>query len=208
MRWPSPAEFRAALSAVPEDSRDAWLDETLGLVELPADDPALPRGCVPYLPCAVDLLLQMIEHAEIGPGDVFVDVGSGMGRALVLTHACSGATAIGVEIQPALVHASRSRLAALGLGHIEVIEGDAAEPTSALHAGSVFFLYCPFGGTRLQRLLAQLEVIARDHPIRVCCVDLPLPPCAWLTPVCSPPPGALVIYASVLGGTQRPTPTD
>ena len=62
--------------------------------------------------------------------------------------------------------------------------------------GSVFFLYCPFSGARLAEVLAALELLARTRPIRVCCVDLPLPPCAWLTPA-APPDGDLVIYRSV-----------
>ena len=48
--------------------------------------------------------------------------------------------------------------------------------------GSVFFLYCPFSGDRLTKVLAGLESIARTRVIRVCCVDLPLPSCPWLAP--------------------------
>ena len=58
--------------------------------------------------------------------------------------------------------------------------------------GTVFFLYCPFSGERLETLLAALP---RDHEIRVCCVDLPLPPCAWLT-LESTSEGDLAIYRS------------
>ena len=60
------------------------------------------------------------------------------------------------------------------------MSGDAAEIVPQLTAGSVFFLYCPFSGPRLVKLLADLEPIARTRPIRVCAVDLPLPPCPWL----------------------------
>jgi len=40
---------------------------------------------------------------------------------------------------------------------------------------SVFFLYRPFGGERLARVLGDLEHIARTRELRVCCIDLPLP---------------------------------
>ena len=39
--------------------------------------------------------------------DVFVDVGSGLGRAAALVHLMTGARAIGLEVQPALVAAAR-----------------------------------------------------------------------------------------------------
>ena len=37
-----------------------------------------------------------------------------------------------------------------------------------------------FSGGRLAKLLANLEPLARARPIRVCCIDLPLPPSPWL----------------------------
>jgi hypothetical protein len=74
-----------------------------------------------------------------------------------------------------------------------LIEGDAAELTSRMHVGSVFFLYCPFSGERLERVLTDLEAIARTREIRVCCVDLPLPPLPWLE-LASPAAEALAVY--------------
>jgi len=61
----------------------------------------------------------------------------------------------------------------------------------------VFFLYCPFSGARLERVLDDLESIARTREIRVCCVDLPLPPRAWLA-LAAPPSGDLAVYRSTL----------
>jgi hypothetical protein len=60
------------------------------------------------------------------------------------------------------------------------VEGDAARLTGLISIGSVFFLYCPFSGERLAKVLDDLESIASTRTIRVCCVDLPLPPCPWL----------------------------
>lgn len=75
----APAAFRAALSAQPSIERDGWLDRVPGLGELLDDGPALPRGDGPYLPCAVGVLLDMVDAAPIGPSDVFVDIGAGGG---------------------------------------------------------------------------------------------------------------------------------
>lgn len=176
----TPPAFRAALLSVPPGERDAWLDSVLGLDELPDDDPALPRGCVPYVPCPVDALLRLVEHAEVRSSDVFVDIGAGRGRAALLVHLLTGASTIGIEIQPSLVRAARALSTRLGVPRFSVIEGDAALLTRSVPIGSVFFLYCPFGGDRLERVLSDLEPIARTKRIRVCCVDLPIAPRPWL----------------------------
>lgn len=197
-----PAVFRTALTRVPPTERDAWLDLVLGLDSVPDDGPDLPRDCVPYLPCPVDALLRMVEHAGVQASDVFVDVGSGMGRAAALVHLLTGAPAIGLEIQPALVLASRDLTKRLNVLRFSPVEGDAALLTGFITIGSIFFLYCPFSGDRLEKVLDDLESIARTRQIRVCCVDLPLPPRAWLT-LASPPSGGVTVYRSTL--LDKPT---
>jgi SAM-dependent methyltransferase len=199
----TPAAVRAALTRVPPAERDAWLDLVLGLDSIPGDGPELPRGCVPYLPCPVDALLRMVEHAGVQASDVFVDVGAGVGRAAALVHLLTGAAAIGIEIQPALVRASRDLTARLGGLRFSPIEGDAVQLTGSIAIASVFFLYCPFSGDRLETILNDIEPIARTRPIRVCCVDLPLPPRPWLT-LASPPSGGLAVYRSTLLDNRVP----
>ncbi|HEY8923941.1 MAG TPA: methyltransferase domain-containing protein [Polyangia bacterium] len=199
LRRPAPrgAALRSALAGVPPHERDAWVDRALGLGPPLEDGPALPRGCVPYLPCPVDALLRLTEHAPVLASDVFVDVGAGAGRAAALVHLLTGASAVGLEIQPQLVTAARDLAARLDLSRVSFVEGDAPGLTATLAIGSVFFLYCPFSGERLIQLLANLEAVARIRPIRVCCLDLPLPSCGWLEPM-SPRWPDLVLYRSTL----------
>jgi len=175
--------FRAAFLAVPPEEREAWIDEFLGVGDpLPADGPALQPGNVPYMPCGVETLLAVIEHARITERDVFVDVGCGLGRAAAFVHLMTGASAIGVEVQPHLAGRARE-LARRSGARVDVIEGDATRLAGALERGTVFFLYCPFSGERLNGFVGELEPIARAHPIRICAVDVPLPRRAWLEPV-------------------------
>jgi hypothetical protein len=190
-----PAGFRRKLLAVPALQRDSWLDLVLGIEGLPEDGAELPRGCVPYLPCPVDVLLRVIEAADVGESDVFVDVGSGLGRALLLIHLLTRATALGIEVQSHLARAARALAEGLKLSRCSVNDGDASALTGALAGGSVFFLYCPFSGERLAALLDALEPITSRREIRICTVDLPLPARSWLTRLALPW-GDLAVYRS------------
>jgi SAM-dependent methyltransferase len=191
----TPAVVRAALTSVPPAERDAWLDLVFELDSIPCDGPELPRGCVPYLPCPVDTLLRMVEHARVRATDVFVDVGSGVGRAAALVHLLTGAATIGIEIQSALVLASRNLTARLNGLRFSAIEGEAARLTGFIAIASVIFLYCPFSGDRVEKILDDIEPIAHTREIRVCSVDVPIPARPWLTLV-SPPYADLAVYRS------------
>lgn len=128
--------------------------------------------------------------------DVFVDIGSGVGRAAALVHLLTGAAAIGIEIQPTLVLASKNLGTRLNLPFAP-IEGDAARLVGFIAIASVFFLYCPFSGDRLVKFLDDIEPIAHTREIRICCVDLPLPSRPWLKLI-SPCLGDLAVYRSTL----------
>jgi SAM-dependent methyltransferase len=166
------------LSIRPFD-RDAWIDELLGIEEPPPDVPDLPRGSVPYLPSGVEEILAMVLEVPVRPGDELVDLGSGLGRVAILAHLLSGARAAGVEIQEPLVRSARARCAALGLAAVSFIHANAAD---AELDGSVFFLYAPFNGEMLRRVLRRLQDVARRRPIVLCAVGLELRDLPWLRP--------------------------
>jgi precorrin-6B methylase 2 len=187
--------LRQSLEQLPNTARDAWLDAVLGVGEL-GPDAALPRGCVPYLPCAVDIILRAIDQAQIAAQDVFVDIGSGVGRVAALVHFLTGADAVGIEIQSELVRLSRGISKTLNAPRLTVVEGDAAERLSLLPSGSVFFLYCPFSGARLEHVLDVLRSVAQSRQIRVCAVHLPPISRPWLEPISSGD-GELSTYRSV-----------
>jgi len=167
------------LRSVPFRDRDAWTDELLGLEAPPPDIPDLPRGSVPYLPCGVDDIVAMVREVPVRPDDELVDLGSGLGRVVILAHLLSGARACGVEIQEPLVRSARARCDELGLAAVSFVHGNAAHV--ALD-GSIFFLYAPFNGEMLASVLRRLEGVARRRPIVVCAVDLELDDVPWLRP--------------------------
>jgi len=174
LRGPSLLE---RLLAVPAADRDAWVDALLGVPEPPPDAP-LPRGAVPYLPAGVDEILAMAREAPLRRGDVLVDLGSGLGRVAILAHLLSGARAHGVEIQEALVREATACCARLGLS--ADVTFTCADAASSGLDGSVFFLYAPFNGELLARVMRRVEAVARHRPIVVCAAGLELPDERWL----------------------------
>jgi hypothetical protein len=167
------------LLSVPARERDVWIDELLGLGEPPPDIPDLPRGSVPYLPSGVEEILAMVREVPVEPDDELVDLGSGLGLVVILAHLLAGARACGVEIQEPLVRRARARCAALALAAVSFVHADAAE---AELDGSIFFLYAPFNGEMLRRVLGRLEDVARRRPIVICAAGFELHDVAWLVP--------------------------
>lgn len=168
-----------ALLAVPPRDRDTWIDGLLGLPAF-APDRDLPRGCVPYLPCAVEAVVRSVIEVPITPKDLFVDLGAGLGRVAMLVHLLCGARAVGIEIQPHLVAQGRAALAASRLRHVDVElrQGDATatvEPN-----GTVFFCYASFNGAALHQVLERLREVAERRAITLCVVDFDLHGQPWL----------------------------
>ena len=187
------------LSEVPPFDRDAWVDELLGIEPPPPDIPELPRGAVPYLPCGVEEILAMLREVPVRPDDELVDLGSGLGRVVLLGHLVSGARARGVEIQAPLVDRARLRCAELALAAVSFVHADAADTELD---GSVFFLYAPFNGAMLARVVRRLEDVARRRPIALAAVALELPDVPWLR-ARTTSSVALTLYESSVGGVRR-----
>jgi len=141
-------------------------------------------------------VLDAVYQAEVTCEDVFVDVGSGAGRTALLAHLETGAGCIGLEIQPVLARAAQARADWLGLSWLRFVEGDAADMVRFIPIGTVFFLYCPFGGDRLQRFVDGLQDVALTRQIRVCCVDTPPLECRWSAQIPSTSP-RIDVYQSI-----------
>jgi SAM-dependent methyltransferase len=98
----------------------------------------------------------------------FVDLGAGMGRAVLLASALGFKAAIGVELHPTLAgiarkNASLWRSAGRELGPIRIIGGDATG--FALPAGPVLvFLFNPFGAPVMRKLLKNLGAQLEQRP--------------------------------------------
>ena len=189
------ARLAARLASIAARERDLWIDAVLAIDPPPPDVADLPRGAVPYLPCAVDEIVAAVIEAPLVAGDVLVDIGAGLGRVVLLAHLLSAARARGIEIQAPLVERATACRAALGL-----VEDDAsfvhANAVDAPLDGNVFFLYAPCNGAMMRSVLARLEREARDRRIVLAAVGLELRDAAWPTPRATPH-ASLTIYESL-----------
>jgi len=69
----------------------------------------------PYVPTASDRVIDMVRLADVRPGELAVDLGSGDGR-IVIALAKAGAEVHGYEINPVLVLWARFRIYREGVG--------------------------------------------------------------------------------------------
>jgi len=89
---------------------------------------------------------------------VFLDVGAGMGRAMLLAAEMPFKEVVGVELHPTLVRIARRNLVRwraegrVKAGKVRLVEGDAVELRLPA-APTVAFLFNPFGAPVLKRLL-------------------------------------------------------
>lgn len=194
-----PRAFRQWLCAHPPAAWDRLADEVLDLDPWQADGPELPKGCVPYLAAPVASLLQLIDGLGLSEQSTFADLGCGVGRAALLVHLLTGANVLGLDVQSQLVERANTAAARLEIRAAKFTVGDMCAPSVHMPVADTYFMYCPFGGQRIIQVLDRLEARAKAATTAIGCLQLTLPPRAWLCALPSAAP-ALRLYRS-----QTPT---
>lgn len=141
--------------AVGYDPLDAFLAGLLHPDPVPEPALSLEAEMVPYQKTPARIVLQLIERARPGPGDLFIDVGSGLGQVPLLVHLFSGARALGFEIDPAFVEYSRKCALDLDLEGADFLALDARDADYA--SAGMLFLYTPFRGALLDAVLERIR---------------------------------------------------
>jgi SAM-dependent methyltransferase len=181
------------------DGLDMLIDGLFALPAAPAPTLSLTAEMVHCEETPARVILDLVDQVALGPADRFYDLGCGLGQVVLLVHLLTGVPAYGVEIEPAFVRFARQQATELGLPNVHFINADAQ--VADYSAGTVFFLFTPFRGQLLQRVLARLQVLATRQPIRVCTFGPCTPVVAaepWLqaSPDRAPHPNKLGIFAS------------
>lgn len=108
-------------------SRHSYLLLTASLVTLglSAQDSRYVNRLAPYVASPDRVVDLMLSIADIQPGEVLYDLGSGDGRILIAAAQRYNARAIGVEITPRLVESATREIERAGVeDRVQVIEGD------------------------------------------------------------------------------------
>jgi SAM-dependent methyltransferase len=114
-----------------------------------------------YIPSPVNPLRTLLRKLGLPKDGVFIDLGSGKGRVLLIAAQNGFQRIIGVEFSPELCEIARENVKVFLRktqinAQLEVIETDAATfPIDGKY--NVFFMYYPFGKVVLARFLANLR---------------------------------------------------
>ena len=93
-----------------------------------------------YHPTPDEVVAQMLDIADVGPGDVLYDLGAGDGRINITAAREHGTRGVGIEIDPLLVDYARHVAAEAGVGHlVNFVEDDMFE--ADLSQATVVTLY-------------------------------------------------------------------
>jgi hypothetical protein len=142
--------------------------DTRGLV-VPDDFGDGADGCHAYLGLSYRVLPRVLSHAPVQPGrDVFIDIGSGLGRVVFQAAASLPLKrAIGVEFSPGLHARAQANLASalprLRCKQVSLHQGDArhyAIPDDA----TIIFFFMPFGPQILGPVLDNIRESLRRAP--------------------------------------------
>jgi hypothetical protein len=156
--------LRAFLDAIPRAAQDQTIEG------------ALPEGGVTYAPSGLEEIVFALDGTGAGPQTTFIDLGSGLGKVVMLATLLTGATSTGVEIDPSLASRSRDAALALGLSQVSILLGDARDVQ--LDADLVF-MFVPFTGPILDRVLERIEAMPR-RPRYLCSAPIDESKHRWL----------------------------
>ncbi len=137
------------------DQLDVLVDGVLGLTPAASPGKAMPPEMNRYEPTPARAVLDLVDQVTWDSHDVFYDLGSGLGRVVILVHLLTGLSAKGVELDSALCDQARQAAQSLNLSRIEFIQRDVREV--AYSQGTVFFLFTPFKGSLLRAVLDTLR---------------------------------------------------
>jgi ubiquinone/menaquinone biosynthesis C-methylase UbiE len=119
--------------------------------------PIWTYGEVPFVPTPPAVVSRMLEVAEVKPGDIVYDIGSGDGRIVIAAAKNYGVKAVGIESDGELVDKARRRAQSEGVaGLAEFREQDAL--AADISAATVVTMYMlPEFNYKLRPKLAALK---------------------------------------------------
>jgi hypothetical protein len=163
------AALAAHFLAAPAAEREHYVEEVLGIAYPPLAEAPLERELVGYQPSSYDELMFAFEAAPLHAGQRFVDLGSGLGKAVVLADLLRGAHAWGIERDARLCSEAERAAAELRCSAARFVHADVRH--AELGEADVVFMYLPFTGRVLRGVLERLlrTTAGRAPPRFLCC---------------------------------------
>jgi SAM-dependent methyltransferase len=104
----------------------------------------------PYVTTPQEVVDRMLEVAQISPGDLLYDLGSGDGRIVITAAKRYGVKSVGFEIDPALVTLSRRNIAEAGVQQLAEIREEDIRNVDLSPASVVTMYLYPSANLRLR----------------------------------------------------------
>jgi hypothetical protein len=147
------------------DNLDVFVNGLLDVSAVPDETVAADPEMVPYNQTPARIVFELVARARFRGGDVFYDLGSGLGQVPILVNLLAGVPARGVEIEPAYCEQATLRAAALRLPDLAFVNADVRGADCA--DGTTFYLYTPFEGSIMRAVLAMLRRESRRRRLRL-----------------------------------------
>jgi hypothetical protein len=141
------------------DLLDTFLSELLLYRPLPEQTKPRDPEMVFYQRTPSRIVLELCARANLTRPDIFYDIGSGLCEVAMLVHLLTDATTNGIEYEPAYCDYAIATAADLNLSRVTFLNEDARE--AEFPDGSAFFMYTPFRGAMLARVVERLRVVER-----------------------------------------------
>lgn len=157
--------LRQLFDEVPRFERDHFVEEVLGIAYPPLEEPALLTSeHMTYAPSGYEEIVHAFDLTRLGPGRRLLDLGSGLGKVVVLAALLTGAESSGVECDARLCEQGMAAAIDVGAPSVRLRPGDARDASSA--DADVVFMYLPFAGEALARVMERLRADAQRTAVR------------------------------------------
>lgn len=113
----------------------------------------LMAGGGPYVPTRPEIMERMLALANIRPGDVVVDLGSGDGRLVIAAMRAGAKRSIGYEIHPGLARLSNWKIRRAGFSERAIVLNRSMWDADLAGVSVVFLYQIPYAMGRLKKLL-------------------------------------------------------
>lgn len=148
--------LREVFDAIPALERDHFVEEVLGIAYPPLDEGAPGTDLMSYAPSGYDEIVCAFDQSRLASDDAFLDLGAGLGKAVMLAELLTGAVSVGIEYDEQLCSLGNDACRELGLQGERLRAQDARELSS--FDADVVFMYLPFSGEVLAGVLERLFV--------------------------------------------------